>query len=99
MELYVAVLSQYGTWPLLRKSETLHKGVRYRHGCNDHNVHKQRDDNNALIEANKTIILGEAIADKVRFDGLQEIPVKCSINKEVQDFLYTVPILVDDVIS
>ena len=84
---------------VLGNNEVLHKGVWYRHSCNDHDIHKQRDDNDALVEANKTIVLGETIANKVRFDGLQKIPVECSIHNEIHDFLNTIPILVDDVVT
>lgn len=61
----------------------LHEGVRYRHGCDDHDIHKERYDDDALIEADESIVLGKTVADKVRLDGLEEVPVECSVHDEV----------------
>lgn len=76
----------------------LHKRVGYRHGCNDHDIHEQRDGNDTLVEANQSVILSETVANEVRFDGLEKVPVECGIDDEVQEFLDTIPVLVDDVV-
>ena len=78
--------------------DDIHKRVGYRHSGNDHDVHKEGDGNDTLVEANKSVVLGKTIADEVGLNGLKEVPVECSIDEQVQELLDTVPVLVDDVV-
>lgn len=76
----------------------LHERVRYGHSCDDHDIHDEGQNNHALIEADESIVLRETIADQVRLDRLEEVPVECSVNKEVQKLLNAIPVFVDDMI-
>lgn len=77
----------------------LHKGVGYRHSCDNHDIHKERYNNDTLVEADQTVVLGKTVTDQICLDSLEEIPVKRSINEEIQELLGTVPIFVNDVVS
>jgi len=78
--------------------QCLHKGIRYGHGCDDHDIHEEGYDDDALVEADESIVLCKTVADKVCLDGLEEVPVKCSVNDEVQKLLDTIPVFVDNVV-
>jgi hypothetical protein len=98
MELNVAIASQYNNSTPDVKGYYLHKGVGYRHSCDDHNVHKERDGDHTLVEADKSIVLSKAIANEICLDGLQKVPIECGINDEIQELLNAVPVLVDDMV-
>ena len=76
----------------------LHERVRYRHGCNDHDIHKQRKDDDALIEAEQFVVLLQAVADQVRFDCLEKVPIQQCVDNQIDNFLDTIPDLVDQYI-
>ena len=76
----------------------LHKRIGNGHGGDDHNVHEQREDNYTLVELDESVVLGKAVLDQVRLDSLQEVPVEESIHDEVEAFLDTIPVLIDEVI-
>ena len=76
----------------------VHKRVWYRHRSNDHDVHKKWYHDNLLVEANKLVVLGEAVVDEILLDSLQEIPVQRCIDKKVKTFLDSVPVLIDKMI-
>lgn len=87
-----------GDWITWTGGQNSHKGIRYRHGGNDHDVHEQRYHDNLLIKANKLVVLGEAIVDQVLLHSLEEIPVQRRVGKEVEAFFDSVPVLIDEVI-
>ena len=80
------------------KERDLHKRVGYRHSCDNHDIHEKRDDHDSLIEGNKAVVLGKTVANQICSNGLEEVPVECGINKQVQELLDAIPVLVDDVI-
>ena len=82
-----------------RRRGHLHKRVWYRHRCNDHNVHKQRKDNDPLVEAKKPVVFLESVVDQVGLYNLEEVPVQSCVNEEVYDLLDPVPDVVDVYVS
>ena len=76
--------------------DSLHKRVGDRHSGDDHDVHKQRENDDFLVEAHERVILGETVLDEVCLDSLQEKPIEYSIHQEVKSLFNTVPVLVSN---
>jgi hypothetical protein len=51
------------------QKEGLHKGIWYRHGNDDHDVHDQRYYDDTLIETQQFVILLKPIVDQVALHG------------------------------
>ena len=76
--------------------DSLHKRVGDRHSGDDHDVHKQRENDDFLVEAHERVVLGKTVLDEVRLDSPQEVPVKNSVYQEVKSLFNTVPVLISD---
>jgi hypothetical protein len=74
----------------------VHKGIGNPHGADDHDVHEERHDDNALIESNKGVVLGETVADEVGFDSLEKVPVEAGVEYQVEKLLNSILVLVDE---
>lgn len=83
MELNVSVPGSVAVCYNAALAGDLHEGIWDGHGPNDHDIHAQGHNNDTLVEAHELVIFGKAIADEIRFDGLQEVPVEQSIHEQV----------------
>jgi hypothetical protein len=73
----------------------LHKTIRQAHSAENHDVHQERDNNHALIEAHQLVIFLQSVGDKVLLDSADEIKVQVTVDDEVEHFLYAVVDLIN----
>ncbi|RYZ84243.1 MAG: hypothetical protein EOP04_18380 [Proteobacteria bacterium] len=63
-----------------------------------HRTRHAKHHNNPLVEAYKAVVFGETVTDQVCLDSLEEVPVECGVDDEVEELLNAIPVLVDDVV-
>lgn len=69
----------------------VHEAVWNTHRTDNHDIHKQRDDDYSLVESDETIVLLKAVDDQVSSDYPDKVEVQCPIYKEVDALFCAVP--------
>lgn len=77
----------------------LHESVIQAHHSNYQTVHAERENDNALVESNQTIILDQPLANQPSFHNPDEVVVQRSIDKQVDALFASIPNFVDMDIS
>jgi hypothetical protein len=73
----------------------LHKTIGQAHSAQNNNIHQERDNNHALIEAHQLVVLLQSVGDKVLLDSADEVKVEVPVDDEVEHFLHAVVDLID----
>lgn len=69
----------------------LHKSIGDAHCPNDQDITQERNNNDALIEANQAVVLGQTVPDKLTLDCSNEVPIQISIQKQEEHFFCSIP--------
>lgn len=73
----------------------LHKAIRDAHCTDNQDVQQERDDDDALVEADQTIVLAQAVLHQIRIHNANKVPIKVSIKEKKQHLLGAIPNSVD----